>query len=305
MNGATPDWTLAHSFLEVMRGGSLSAAARRLDIAQATVRRHIESLETIIGTPLFLRTPSGLTPTEAAHAAMPHAEALEAGVAALARSARDAGGIAGTVRVTCSEIVGAEVLPAILRDLLDAHPTLEIELVPSNIVQDLIRRDADIAVRMTRPTQAAIVARKIGTVALGLYAHATYLAGKASIARPADIAQCRLIGEDRDTQLAGVLRRFGIDDPRFSFRSDSHVAQLAALRAGAGIGVCQRPIAARDPALIAILPNRQVELDLYLAMHEDLRAAPRVRTVFDALAVGLTAYLASGADADVLAQERR
>ena len=295
MSERLPDWNLVQSFLEVMRGGSLSAAARSLGTAQATVRHHIDAIEKVIGAPLFVRTPTGLSPTEAAHAALPHAEAMESGVAALARSAKGVGGIGGTVRVTCSDVIGVEVLPPILADLLRTHPTLDVELAPTNTVQDLIRRDADIAVRMTRPTQAAIVARKLGSVAIGLFAHRFYLSDAPAPASLADLATHRLIGGDRTDRVAVALAEAGTPAPRLAFRSDSDLAQLAAVRAGVGIGVCQIPIAARDSDLVAILPDWRVPLDLWIAAHEDLRTVPRVRATFDALATGLTDYLASGA----------
>jgi DNA-binding transcriptional LysR family regulator len=290
-----PDWNLAQSFLAVMRGGSLSAAARSLGTAQATVRRHVEALEQAIGAALFVRTQSGLLPTEAALAALPHAEAMEAGIAALARSARGAGGIDGTVRVTCSEVIGVEVLPPILAALLQEHPGLDVELAPTNAVQDLIRRDADIAVRMTRPTQAAIVARKIGSVTIGLFAHLDYLADRPAIDSIGDLTQHRLIGGDRTDQLAAILVESGAPSPRFALRCDSDLAQLAALRAGIGIGVCQVPLASLENSLIPILPAWRVHLDIWLAVHEDLRATPRVRAALEAISTGLSAYLAGSA----------
>ena len=295
MSARLPDWNLVQSFLEVMRGGSLSAAARSLGTAQATVRHHVEAFEKAIDTPLFVRTPTGLLPTEAAHAALPYAEAMESGVAALARSARGVGGIGGTVRVTCSDVIGVEVLPPILVDLLRAHPALDVELAPTNAVQDLIRRDADIAVRMTRPTQAAIVARKLGAVMIGLFAHRSYLSNAPAPTSIADLATHRLIGGDRTDRLAAALAESGTPAPRLAFRSDSDLAQLAAVRASVGIGVCQIPIAARDPDLVAILPEWRVPLELWIAVHEDLRTVPRIRATFDALATGLAEYLASGA----------
>src|SRR5262249_40431219 len=159
------------AFLAVLRHGSLSAAARALDVAQPTVRRRLEALEQSLGQALFTRSPSGLSPTAAALTLGPHAEAMAAAAAAFERaSSADAGAVAGTVRITASEMVGGEVLPGILAALLEQHPELRLEIQLSNLTQDLLRQEADIAVRMVRPVQSALVSKRVGTVKLGLFA---------------------------------------------------------------------------------------------------------------------------------------
>src|SRR5690242_466234 len=172
MNGRDPDWGLYRSFLAVLQEGSLSAAARSLGLTQPTIARHIEGLEASVGFELFIRSRQGLSPTEAALELKPHAEDLAATAATLMRAASGrAKAVRGTVRVSASEIMGAEVLPPILATLRERHPELEVELMLSNTVDNLLRRDADIAVRMVEPAQEALVTRHIGTVTVGLYAH--------------------------------------------------------------------------------------------------------------------------------------
>jgi len=294
-----PGWELYRSFLAVMREGSLSAAARRLAMTQPTLGRHVAQLEVALGTALFTRSPGGLAPTDAALALLPHAEAMEASAAAVVRAVSGvAGDEGGTVRITASEIVGAEVLPPILAVFRERHPGIALELALTNRTEDLLRRDADIAVRMARPTQEALLARRIGRVPLGLYAHRRYLA---RFGTPADIDELRrhhLIGFDRDPRAWQSLNepRFAFDRALFSFRADNDLAQLAALRAGLGIGGCQRPIAARDKALITVLPDAiAFSLDMWLVMHEDLRANRPLRLVFDHLAEGLGRYVSHDA----------
>jgi DNA-binding transcriptional LysR family regulator len=294
-----PSWELYRSFLMVVREGSLSGAARRLAMTQPTLGRHVAQLEAALGVALFTRSPGGLTPTTAALALLPHAEAMEASAAAVARAASGAvSGESGTVRITASEIVGAEVLPPILADFRRRHPGIALELALTNRTEDLLRRDADIAVRMARPKQDALLARRIGRVPLGLYAHRRYLARFGS---PTDIEQLRrhhLIGFDRDARSWQSLneRRLSFDRALFSFRADNDLAQLAALRAGLGIGGCQRPIAARDKALVPVLPKAlALSLDMWLVMHEDLRASRPLRLLFDHLAEGLGRYVANDA----------
>ena len=170
-------WQLYRAFLAVIDEGSLSAAARALDIAQPTVGRQIAALEKALGLALFTRSQAGLMPTEAAQSLRALAEDMRTTAASLERAAASQGaGVQGTVRVTASDIIGIEVLPPIIAALRDRHPQLIVELVLTNRVQDLLRREADIAVRMLRPAQASLVARRVGHLTLGLHAHRRYVA---------------------------------------------------------------------------------------------------------------------------------
>src|SRR6516225_9614787 len=164
-------WELYRSFLAVLTEGSLSGAARALDIAQPTVGRHVAALERSLGTPLFTRSQTGLLPMEAALSLRIYAEAMSNSVAALERAATSHGsGVRGVVRVTASEVIGVEVLPPIITRLRERHRDLQVELVLSNRMQDLLQREADIAVRMARPEQALLIARRIGQIDVGLHA---------------------------------------------------------------------------------------------------------------------------------------
>jgi DNA-binding transcriptional LysR family regulator len=287
------DWETQRAFLAVLREGSLSGAARVLGLAQPTVRRRIERLEAAIGAPLFVRAPNGLVPTERADALMGHAEAMALAADAFHRSASaDVGAIAGVVRISASEIVAVEILPPILQPLLAAHPALAVELSANNRNEDLLRREADVAVRMIAPQQDALVARRIGSITVGLYAHADYLAACGTPYSLDDAAGHALIGPARSDPALRVLREKGMLPPQdFTFRSDSDLAQLAAVRAGLGIGVCHVPLARRDPALVHVLPDIfALLLETWVVTHEDLRSVARVRAVFDTLVEGLTRY---------------
>lgn len=291
-----PDWTLYRAFLAVLTDGSLSGAARRLGLTQPTVGRHVEALEAALGAALFTRAPQGMTPTPAAAALEPHARAMASAAAAARRAVAGAGGFAGTVRLTASEIVGAEVLPPILADFMAQHPGLEIELVPSNQLEDLLRRDADIAIRMARPTQKALIARRIGRVDLGLYAHRRYLAAHGMPETVADLQGHVVIGYDRLPMPAGLRSEAGMPITRdlFAFRTDSDLTQIAAIRAGVGIGGIHVGIARRDPDLVPVLPALIVfELEMWLVMHEDQRANPRLRALFDRLVSEMGDYCRS------------
>ncbi len=278
-----------------MRDGSLSGAARRLGVAQPTAGRHIDALEAALGLALFVRSPRGLAPTDAAFHLAPHVEAMASASAALARvAAGEASPDQGVVRVTASEIVGCEVLPAMLASFRAAFPGIVVELALTNRNEDLLRRDADIAVRMVRPTQSALVARRIGETRIGLFAHAAYLERCGRPANLEELVRHRMIGYDRDDR---ALRAFGAMASRFTrdvfgFRCDSDLAQLAALRAGVGIGGCQENIARRSPELVRLFPDEiAIPLEIWLVMHEDLKSTPRLRALFDHLAAGLSDYV--------------
>jgi DNA-binding transcriptional LysR family regulator len=287
-------WDLYRSFLAVTRYGSLSAAARALGLTQPTLGRHIAELEGATATPLFTRSPSGLLPTETALAMLPLAEAMESAAGALARLGSAPGeAVAGTIRFTASEVIGAEVLPPILAAFADTHPGIAFELHLSNRTENLLRRDADIAVRMVRPEQTGLVAQRLGETMLGLYAHASYLAGRPAPRSLAELAAHRLIGYDRNPAQAALAAGFGLAETIFALRTDSDLAQLASLRAGYGLGICQTGIARRDADLIRVLPALiALPLETWLVMHEDLRRGARFRAVFAHVAAGLKAYLA-------------
>ena len=295
-----PGWDLYRSFLSVLREGSLSAAARSLRLTQPTLGRHVAELERALGIPLFARSPSGLAPTEAALSLVPHAEAMAAAADAFVRAA--SGGAdepKGAVRVTASEFIGSLVLPRIFARFRETHPKIAIELSLSNRNADLLRQEADIAVRMAPPTQAALVSRHIGKVGIGLFANRDYLRRHGTPRDLAElVAQHALIGFDRDASAIRALRQTGLPITRdlFAFRTDNDFAQFEALRAGFGIGGCQVPLANREPDLVAVLPQSfGFELGMWLVMHEDLRTSRRVRLVYDHLARSLSDYVASSA----------
>ena len=292
-----PGWELYRSLLAVMREGSLSAAARALGLTQPTLGRHIKELEASLGTPLFTRAQDGLRPTDAARALGPHAQAMATAAETLLRAASGhTQQPRAVVRLAASEIVAAEVLPAILTEFRARQPGIVIELSASDRAEDLLRRESDIAVRMTRPRQSGLIARRVGQAALGFHAHRRYLD---RYGKPGNLRQLQehvLIGFDRETAAVRALRRAGLKLGRedFALRCDSHLAQLAAIRAGFGIGICQTIIARGDRDLVHLFPNEFApSLEVWIAMHEDLRASPPLRAVFDHLATALSRYAAT------------
>jgi DNA-binding transcriptional LysR family regulator len=291
------DWTLVRSFLAVMRRGSLSGAARSTGQTQPTIGRHIEQLEQALGMSLFTRSSSGLIPTAGGQALVVHAEAMEDAMAALVRAADAGTNVAsptGCVRISASEIMGQVVVPPLLKNLRFAHPGIILELALNNRTDDLLRRTADIAVRMVRPVQAGLVARKIGEIYLGFYAHRVY-AERFGLPRSIEeLGRFHVIGFDRDDHSARSVAAGTLPITRdlFAFRCDNDAAQLAAIEAGLGIGVIQTMIARSNVDLVPVLGEAiSLKLECWLAVHEDQKDQPAIRAVFDCLATGLHRWI--------------
>jgi DNA-binding transcriptional LysR family regulator len=289
---------LYRTFLAVLREGSLSAAARTLGLTQPTAGRHIDALERSLGLALFTRSQTGFIATDAAYTLQSYAETLAATSSALLRAASGIGRgadaqIAGTVRVTASEVVAVEVLPPLLAQLRDNHPGIVIELAVSNRIENLLRRDADIAVRMQRPEQDVLIARRIGNIELGFHARRDYLERRGTPHSWADMASHAVIGIDRENAFTRKLQPLlgGLSSDAFALRSDSDLVHLASIRAGLGIGICQVRLAQRDPQLVRVIPELfGIHMDTWLAMHENLRGNPACAATYATLADGLTAY---------------
>lgn len=294
MDTHVPDWHLFRAFLAVVREGSLSGAARTLATTQPTMGRQIAALEASLGVKLFTRSINGLSPTEAGLRLISSAE----GMAAAAETAwRLASGkmdeARGTVRITASEVIGGEVLPPILAGFHSLYPQISVELVLSNRNEDLLRGDADVAVRMVRPSQVALIARRIGNIDAGLYAHQHYLRSHPMPLCLHDLRQHALIGYDRNPAQSRMIEMMGVPLTRemFAFRSDSDLAQLAALRAGFGIGASQLGIARQDRNLVPVLHGELLfSMDVWVAIHPDMRGDRRIRLTFDYLVKELTHY---------------
>ncbi|HTI03505.1 MAG TPA: LysR family transcriptional regulator [Acidisoma sp.] len=287
-----PDWTLWRSFLAVLQTGSLSQAARHLRLTQPTLGRHISLLERALGAVLFTRSNDGLRPTEAALALREQAETMAAAADLLTRIASgEVESMAGRIRLTTSEFMGVAVLPPILAAFRTLYPKIDIDLVMSDRNLDLLRGDADLAVRNVAPVQEALVVRKIGEAPVRLFAHRSYVALHGLPQTLAGLEGHGLIGREEYRVRVPVLAALSL---RFGFTSPSDIALLAALRAGLGIGACQQGVAAADPSLLPVLPEVTIAtVPVWIATHEDRRSLRRVRLLFDHLAAGLSAYLAS------------
>jgi len=290
------DWNLIKSFVAVAETGSLSGAARRLAASQPTLGRHVAELEQALGVTLFRRGRRGYELTEAGSTLYERGRAVSEQANAfslLALGSVEA--IEGTVRIAASEVVAACVLPAITARLGEEEPGIEVEIVASNQVENLLRRDADIAIRMVRPAQNELVARKVGDIALCLCAAKSYLDRHGRPQEPADLTDHALVGFDRSDDIIRGFASFGIPVGRshFRFRTDNQIVFWQAVRAGNGIGIAQEPLVARDPDMEKLLPDVPLpSLPVWLAMHRDVRTSMRIRRVADFLHEELKRYSA-------------
>jgi DNA-binding transcriptional LysR family regulator len=288
----TFDWSLVQSFLAALDSGSLLGAARVLKTSQPTVGRHIAELESQLGVLLFERTGRGLVPTATALSMADSARSMENAALQLTNTlAGTQTKTCGTVRITASVPVAVYLLPAILVRMRQALPEIQVELVSSNQVSNLLRREADIAVRMVRPEQLSVISKKIGAVALGVYAHKDYLARSKPVHAATDLLDHELVGSDADTAILQGFAALGYSVTRtaFAFRCDDFIAQWQAVRAGMGLGFMADYMARTDPDVVQVLKSQLkiAPLPMWLAVHREIRTSQRIRTVYDFLATAL------------------
>lgn len=285
------DWTLIQSFSSVAQHGSLSAAARKLGQSQPTIGRHIKALEQKLGVELFLRTARGLVPTEAGLDILEHAQNMQAAAAKL-RLAADgrADDLRGTVRITASVIVCHFILPDIIAAMRQTLPDIQLELVPSDTTENLIFREADIAVRMYRPTQLDVITRHVTDQPTALYAATSLLDRTGRPATQNDLMGMDIIGFDKNDLIITMLADQGITVTRdfFPLRCDDQAAYWHLVCAGCGIGAAQTLIGDADPRVERIAPIFALpSLPVWLAAPQALRTNARIRAVWDALGEGL------------------
>lgn len=285
------DWSLVHAFLAVAETGSLSGAARILNASQPTVGRQIKAMEEQLGADLFHRHPRGFDLTDTGAALMGPARAMQDAVRQMELTAAgQQARLAGTVRITASMTMSIKSLPAIIATIRVAEPDIAIELVPSDDSQNLLWREADIAVRMFRPTQLDLITQHIGDIELGLFAAKSYVARRGLPSTPAEIMDHDVVGYDRNSAIVDGFRAAGFDIDRnwFKVRCDDNETYWQLVRAGSGIGFAQAHMGRRDPDMVEVkLPFPLPVLPIWLTAHQAMRQTPRIRRVWDLLAAGL------------------
>jgi DNA-binding transcriptional LysR family regulator len=251
----------------------------------------VAELETQLGVVLFDRTGRGLLPTDAARRLADAARAMQNGADQLARTATGANAAAqGSVRISASQPIACFLLPPILTHMRVALPEVHVDLVASNSVSNLLRREADIAVRMVPPDQATLIAKRVGKVALGACAHQDYLRRRGTPRTPPDLLLHDLIGGDRNDEILKgfAAQGFPITREHFALRTDDLIAAWQAVRAGLGIGFVSQYLMRTDPGVIPVLTKLHIDpIPVWLAVHKEIRTNKRIRAVYDFLSDAL------------------
>ncbi|MCI2398975.1 LysR family transcriptional regulator [Aliiroseovarius subalbicans] len=278
-------WDHIRTFQAVAQHGSLLAASRHLGLTQPTVGRHIDLMEERLGFTLFTRGREGMRLTDKGADLVATAGEMLGIATDFERAASGLEErIEGTIRISANEILGALLLPGLIAAFMAEHPMIEIEIEVSNEATNLLKRDADIAVRMFRPTQNDLVARKIRDLPLGLFAHARYLERHGNPRSIDDLKSHVLIGLDRNPSLIAAYGAVGLPltPNSFQFRCDNNIAGINAVRTGIGIGPLHIGMASRWPEVVQVLPDLPVPpLNLWLACHADVQHNKRIRLVMD------------------------
>jgi DNA-binding transcriptional LysR family regulator len=285
------DWNQLKAFLETAETGSLSAAARKLGLTQPTLSRQVAAIEQRMGVTLFERvgktmalTPTGLDLLEHARTMGAAADALR--LAATGRSEA----LGGVVSVSASDAVAAYLLPPLVMQLREQEPGIAIEVISSNALSDLLRREADIAIRHVKPEQPDLIARLIREASANFYASEEWVKVHGHPRTAKDATDLPFVGSDRSGQFLAYLRQHGLplSEANFSCYSDHTVAHWALVRQGMGIGAMMDEIARDTPGIVRVLEEvPPVNFPIWLVTHRELRTSRRIRVVFEALAQGL------------------
>ncbi len=281
------DWDNVRFFLAAARAGSLNAAAKTMGASQPTMSRRIAALERNVGAPLFDRHRDGLVLTEVGRAIMERALAIEEAALALDRRIFTQGdGIAGPVRISATEGLGSLWLTPRLRTITDKHPDLRLEIHLDNAPVNLLRREADIAMRLSRPSTPDLIARKIGELSFGLFASRGYCEEHGEPKSLAELANHSLVDVVLSQAAPDQAWHRVLDgEPRIAFSTNSTIAQFAAVRAGYGVTMLPRYVRHYCDDLIEVVPGTiWRRRELWLVAHMDLRTSSRIRVVFDAIA---------------------
>ncbi len=288
------DWGLIRTFLAVLDAGSLLGAAKHMHTSQPTMGRQVAELERQLGVVLFERTGRGLAPTYAAHSLAASARDMQVGARGIGHAlASQSDKVAGVVRISASVPVAFGLLPPLLARMRLALPQVQVELLATNAVSNLLQRDADIALRMVEPLQQTTVARRVGEVRLGAFANERYLARKGLPATPAQLLTHDFVADNG--LIARGFEQMGctLPEQQVVLRTDDMLAQWAGVRAGLGIGFVARYMAASEPQVQQVMPELPIPaLPMWLVVHREVRTSARIRAVYDFLGDALMLALA-------------
>jgi len=282
------DWNQARAFLATAEEGSLSAAARVLGQTQPTLGRQVAALEEELGVTLFDRVGRSLVLTPSGLELLDHVRAMAdaANLISLTASGQSRA-IEGHVSITATPVLATYHLPAILKRLRDEAPGIAVEIIASNEVRDLTRREADIAIRHARPEQPDLIAKLIRETSAHLYASREYLDKHGRPETPADLADADFIGFGHPERQVSLVNAMGIPltKDNFKFNTTSGTVILELLKHGLGISFLTKDAEALVPDIEPVLPDLEpIPVPVWLVTHRELHTSRRIRLVFDFLA---------------------
>ena len=291
-NATQLDWNRVRAFLATAEAGSLSAAARALGLTQPTLGRQIAALERELGVVLFERAGRGLVLTPTAGALLDHVRMMgeAAGRLALAATGQSQR-IEGPIRITATEACAAQVLPPIIARLRAAYPGITVDIRATNRTVDLLRREADIAIRNFDPREPELIARKVGEDRGRPYATPGYL-GKLGHPRGwADLMQAAFVGFGDASDFIEGGRALGLHltSQQVPVHVDSYLVHWELVKQGAGIGFNTEAVGDAEPLVRRVLPEAApIVFPIWLVTHRELHTSRRVRVVFDLLVDALS-----------------
>ena len=279
------DWNLVRAFLVTAQEGSFSAAARKLDTTQPTLSRQVAALEAALNLTLFERVAQGIQLTETGLELMKYAQAMNESATKFSLSASgQSQKIEGSVCISVSEIDAVYRLPPVIQYLRQHEPGIELEIVVSNAVSDLKRRDADIAIRSFRPTQPDLIARKLTDEKIWLYGTPGYVA---QFDDPDTLDGLQIVGFDRSTVVIDAMARLGLKVSQANFAVITKFQQLQweLAKQGTAMAIFPGQIGDAEPGFVRAFESRGpiMEIPLWLVCHRELHTSIRVRRVFDIL----------------------
>lgn len=285
------DWNQIRAFLATVEEGSFSGAARALRTTQPTIGRQISELESKLGIMLVERSVRGPSLTEAGRDLLDHVQAMgEAATLISMVATGKSQEVTGDVTVTATDLLSASVLPRLLIPLRELAPGIRVRIVATADMQNLTRREADIAIRHVRPEQPDLIARHVGDFRASLYAATSYLDRVGRPQAPRDVAEFDFVGNADPARLLAPLHNIGIPlrEERFVMRSASGVVAWELVRAGFGVAMQPEVLGDGDPGVEKVLPDfPSLEFPIWLVTHKELQTSRRIRIVFDLLARGL------------------
>lgn len=282
------DWTHLRSFLATAETASLSAAARKLGLTQPTLSRQVTALEDALSLLLFERVGRGLVLTDAGRELLTHVRDMGAAASRVALTAEaQRSDITGKVRITASDIFSATFVPDMIHAIRKRAPGLTIEVVATNDISDLMRREADIAIRHMRPEEPDLVARLVREAQGRFYATSAYLDKRGRPVTKEDLAAHDWVSFGDTGRMVEYMNAMGIPVTAEAFKVGSENGMVAWEMARAGLGVCPMDdvVGNRAEDMEAILPDElQVTFPIWLVTHREVHTSPRIRLVFDVLA---------------------